>query len=298
MIVPLSTKAMMIEKLKEAGAVEVIQIGSTWRDADKYLREEVLGKQLERKQGKEGKEGTEGKEGKEKGIYVPPFDHETLWDAAAMIIEEVERQLVTLQPVKNSKGKGKSKEEIGGGKETTKDEMIKRISPDIVICSTGGGGLFSGLNLGISKSSISRTNTIMISSETIGAESLYSSIQSGQHISIPGITSIATSLGAVQVCQKAFEYGMNKDKVTCLTVTDKQAVSALIKFGDMERILVEPACGAALAVVYERDKFEEVIKKSLGKGKKKEELKVVVVVCGGSNVSLGMINEWKEMFDL
>lgn len=57
-VVPLSTKPFMIDKLREAGATEVIQTGQTWFEADKYLRGEILARDPN-------------------GIYVPPFDHPT-----------------------------------------------------------------------------------------------------------------------------------------------------------------------------------------------------------------------------
>lgn len=43
-VVPLSTKPLMITMLKAAGAHEVVQHGPTWKDADAYLRKEVMTK--------------------------------------------------------------------------------------------------------------------------------------------------------------------------------------------------------------------------------------------------------------
>lgn len=40
----MSTKPLMIEKLKAAGAYEVVQRGATWQDADAFLRKEVMAK--------------------------------------------------------------------------------------------------------------------------------------------------------------------------------------------------------------------------------------------------------------
>lgn len=41
-VVPLSTKPLMISKLHAAGATEVIQEGASWVYADKHLREVIL----------------------------------------------------------------------------------------------------------------------------------------------------------------------------------------------------------------------------------------------------------------
>jgi L-serine/L-threonine ammonia-lyase len=53
-------------------------------------------------------------------------------------------------------------------------------------------------------------------------------------------------------------------------------------------MLVEPACGAALAVLY-----TERLRKELppaGDGP------IVVVVCGGSGVNIELLQQWKEQF--
>ena len=54
-------------------------------------------------------------------------------------------------------------------------------------------------------------------------------------------------------------------------------------------MLVEPACGAALAAVYD-DKAWAQMEKRMGEGP------VVVVVCGGSGVSPQQLCEWQELF--
>lgn len=41
-VVPLSTAPLMVEKLRAAGAHEVVQYGAAWADADRYLRGEVM----------------------------------------------------------------------------------------------------------------------------------------------------------------------------------------------------------------------------------------------------------------
>ena len=58
------------------------------------------------------------------------------------------------------------------------------------------------------------------------------------------------------------------------------------------RLLVEPACGAALAVVenWDRLDIEDMLEK---RGGSPASGPVLVIVCGGSAVSLEMINSWK-----
>ena len=54
-------------------------------------------------------------------------------------------------------------------------------------------------------------------------------------------------------------------------------------------MLVQPACGAALAAVY-----SNILQKLKDEGKLQELTDVVVVVCGGSGVSLTKLQEWKN----
>jgi L-serine/L-threonine ammonia-lyase len=246
-VVPTSCKPYMISKLKVAGAHAVIQHGSSWREADNHLKEVM----------KEAQQQSEVK-----GIYVPPFDSEDIWDGASTMVEEWEKQLGVLE-----------------GKE--------KAAADVVICSIGGGGLFSGLCQGIEASS-SKTQVVAV--ETKGADSLNQSVKAEYLVTLPAITSIATSLGATQVCSTALAYAL-EDNVSSVVVTDKEAVSACLKFAEEERMLVEPACGATLAIIYE-DMLKKVVEDL------KEDTKVVVVVCGGSTVGLDLLLKYKEEFGL
>lgn len=63
---------------------------------------------------------------------------------------------------------------------------------------------------------------------------------------------------------------------------------------DDEKILVEPACGAALAAIY-----SNVIRKLQGQGKLRTPLSsVVVIVCGGSNISLAQLLALKKQLGM
>lgn len=230
-VVPLSTKAHMIDKIRLAGATEVIQHGATWFHADSHLREDILPKDSG-------------------GVYVPPFDHPEIWNGNATLSKEL-------------------LEDLG--------------EVDAVVCSVGGGGLFSGISQGLEG-----TNTKIVVVETKGAESLHEAIKAKQLVTLPGITSLATSLGAITVAAKALEYGL-KEKVTSLVVSDAQACVACIRYAEDERQLVEPACGATLAVAY-----DGLLKQSLPG--LTEQSKVVLVVCGGRNIGLDMIREWQTTY--
>ena len=91
----------------------------------------------------------------------------------------------------------------------------------------------------------------MLAIETIGADSLNSSVRKGEHVTLPGITSIATSLGATKVSDKTWEWAerhaaiggrKNSDKkLISATVTDREAAIACVRFADDARMLVEVA---------------------------------------------------------
>ena len=58
-------------------------------------------------------------------------------------------------------------------------------------------------------------------------------------------------------------------------------------------MLVEPACGAALACVYER-----LFKAWQEQGKLGELKSTLVIVCGGNSVSVKAMEEWKDKLGL
>ena len=221
----------MIAKIKTAGATEVIQVGASWFEADKFLREELLAKD-------------------KNGVYVPPFDHPDVWAGHATIVEELPEK------------------------------------PDALVCSVGGGGLFSGVQIGLEKRGWGDVNVLAL--ETEGAESLAESLKKGELVTLPKITSIATSLGAIRVGEKTFEMGKRKN-VTSAVLSDAEAAMGCWRLADDERLLVEPACGINVAVCYDGR-----LKKLLPHLTK--ESKVVIVVCGGSNVTLEMLCEYRKKY--
>ncbi|OXG89891.1 L-serine ammonia-lyase [Cryptococcus neoformans A2-102-5] len=300
-VVPMTTTPMMISKLFTAGASNVIQEGASLYQADAYLKDHILPQD-------------------QWGVYIPPFDHEDIWQGAESVAEEMVKQM--------------------GGER-----------PDGIVCSVGGGGLMIGICQGLEKvGGVKREGaangkggeegyqTEVIAVETQGADSLNQAIKAQQLITLPSITSIATSLGCARVASRALDIAlglspslpptvslppsplpspsssppvetsssflnqtttldkarasMKNSKVVPTLVTDKEAIQACIQFLDDERILVEPACGATLALVY-TGRLREVMKERLT-----EDSKVVLVVCGGSNISLEVLQRYKVEYGL
>ncbi|XP_078193522.1 serine dehydratase-like isoform X2 [Callithrix jacchus] len=91
---------------------------------------------------------------------------------------------------------------------------------------------------------------------------------------------VAKCLGAKTVAARALEC-TRVCEIHSEVVEDAEAVSAVQQFLDDERVLVEPACGAALAAIYSgllrRLQAEGCLPPSL--------TSVVVIVCGGNNIN-------------
>lgn len=191
-------------------------------------------------------------------VYIHPFDDPDVWEGHESLIMEAACQLKSI--------------------------------PDLVVTCCGGGGLMNGILQGMWKEGWNDVPLLVM--ETIGADSLNCAVKAGKLVTLPGITSVAKCLGACTVSTKTFEY-YSKHKVISSVVEDKEAVNACLKFADDHRMLVEPACGATLAAVYSK-----IIQKLQEDGEIGPVKLALVVVCGGSSVTLSELQKWKEQFDL
>ncbi|MCY3965456.1 MAG: pyridoxal-phosphate dependent enzyme [Acidobacteria bacterium] len=182
----------------------------------------------------------------ESDILVHPFDDPLVWQGHSTLIDEV----------------------AGTG-----------VKPGALVVSVGGGGLLCGLVEGMRRNGWSDVPVIAV--ETEGADSLAQSVQAGHRVELPAITSLAITLGAKKICQRAFDCTRDHP-LQSVVVSDRAAVSACQRFLADHRVVVEPACGASLAAVYdgapELDDFESVL----------------VVVCGGATTTLEQLEEWAD----
>lgn len=191
-------------------------------------------------------------------VYVHPFDHPDVWEGHSTVITE-------------------SAEQLG-------------FKPDLVVTCCGGGGLMNGILLGMEKEGW--TDVPLLVMETFGAESLNLSIKAGKLVTLPGIESVAKSLGACTVSATSLELS-SKFNVISSVLEDKDVISACLKFSDDHRMLVEPACGATLAAIY-----SEVIQNLQKEGKLGPIKTVLLEVCGGSGVTVDALLKWKEQLSL
>lgn len=237
-VVPKLTKKRMIEKISDAGAKVIIH-GEHWKEADNYLREELLIDEPNMKK-----------------IYVHPFDDPVIWEGHSIMIDEIIEQLRALNiPVDKVKG---------------------------IVCSVGGGGLYSGIARGLEKHQLQ--NSIPIYAiETEGCEVLNKSLLAGQRVVLDKISSVATSLGSTEIAENCFEKAKSLGSKS-IVLEDHDVVSTCLNFLDDTGILVEPACGASVHLAYNPELL----------GKLDADAVFIVIVCGGSCATYeeikGMLN--------
>lgn len=186
----------------------------------------------------------------EDAVHVSPFDHPDIWAGIASLPRELDQDLAGLRP-------------------------------SAIALSVGGGGLFCGVAQGMQE--LGWDSVPIVAAETEGAGSFAAMVEAGEVVDIGQITSIAKSLGACKVTEKCAEWVQSGRPVSSVTVTDREAVEACSLLATEHRLLVEPACGAAVAVVCQKGVVER-----MGDGP------VVVVVCGGNMASPELLEEWIE----
>ncbi|XP_069475332.1 L-serine dehydratase/L-threonine deaminase-like [Ambystoma mexicanum] len=192
-------------------------------------------------------------------VYIPPFDDPLIWEGHTSIVKEL--------------------------------KQIQNFKPGAIVLSVGGGGMLCGVVQGLRE--VGWEDVPIIAMETLGAHSLNAAVAAGKLVTLPEITSVAKTLGAKTVGLQTLKVAMGHP-VFSEVVTDQEAVLAVEQFVDDEKILVEPACGAALAAVY-----SNVVQRLQKEGKLKTELgPVVIVVCGGNNITLGQLARLKEQLGI
>ncbi|WP_342622216.1 pyridoxal-phosphate dependent enzyme [Pseudomonas alkylphenolica] len=177
--------------------------------------------------------------------YIHPFDDPLLWQGHASMIDEV---------------------------------AASGLKPDAVVLSVGGGGLFSGVCEGLARNGWDQVPVFAV--ETAGAASLAAAMAQKQLVALDSVNTVATSLAAKQVCQRAFQWTQERP-VHSHVISDREALDACERFLADQRILVEPACGAALALAYAPT------------AALKRYQKVLVIVCGGVTATIDQIRQWR-----
>jgi L-serine/L-threonine ammonia-lyase len=193
--------------------------------------------------------------------YVSPYDNPLLWTGHATIVPEIVQQL-------HQDG----------------------VKVGCIVLSVGGGGMLCGVLEGCANTA---TSCQVVAVETEGASCFGQSLASGTLVTLDGIHSVAKSLGATSCTPVAIERSqLHVGGVVSAICTDKEAVEACLGLAKDHRLLVEPACGAALAVAYSQRLRDLYLPSADNEGA------IVLQVCGGSGVSVDLLQGWKQEFGI
>ncbi|KAE8147684.1 putative L-serine dehydratase [Aspergillus avenaceus] len=332
-VVPLSTKPLMVQKLRTAGASDVIQHGETFSEAGEYMRGVIM------------KDVDPCESADVAKIALHPFDNEPIWEGNSTIIDELVEQIPAVE-------EDEEENPVHAG---------RPLPVDAIVCSVGGGGLLNGLVMGIERhrmrqklllsgaayAPVEENPVHILAVETKGTDSLAAAVAQKSLVSLSKITSQATSLGAIRVSERTFQYATAPPPgvaVHSAVFSDADAARGVLRLADEERLLVELACGVCVeAAVGDAEKARVGAKKRkreerdypahrdegygddrssatevetesdegsssssvAGFQSKLKQLvpglnsqsRVVIVVCGGSNITIDMAAEWRKLLD-
>ena len=178
--------------------------------------------------------------------YIHPFDNPIVWQGHASLVDEAVSQMD---------------------------------KPDAVVVAVGGGGLMAGVLEGMHNNSWQDVPILAV--ETDGAASFSASYHAKNLTRLDKITSIASTLGALQVTETLMGW-IDKHPIRPVLVSDKSAVDACLNFADDLRVLVEPACGAALSLIYDNSHYL------------KDYDTILMIVCGGAGANIQQLLNWQQ----
>ncbi|KAI9598142.1 tryptophan synthase beta subunit-like PLP-dependent enzyme [Syncephalis fuscata] len=196
---------------------------------------------------------------RENAVYIHPYDHPDIWQGHASMVEEIVKDLKNthLEP------------------------------PTAIITTVGpGGGVLAGVIEGLKREQLGHVPVVAV--ETHGSSSLQRSLTAGRVTPVDYVDTIATGLRTRAIIPKAFE-SCQRHPVIPLSVTDAMAADGCVKFADDHRMLVDATCGATLSLLYTgalREIFPDL----------RPESNLVVIVCGGCDISLGQLEEYKRLY--
>ncbi|KAK6204407.1 tryptophan synthase beta subunit-like PLP-dependent enzyme [Scheffersomyces amazonensis] len=203
------------------------------------------------------------REGNIEPIYCHPFDNPLIWEGHSSLVDELISKVDDTSKIKG------------------------------IVCSCGGGGLYNGIHEGLMRSD-SIINSKVLLLETQQAPTLYDSLQAQQVITLPSnkVNSLATSLACSNTTnQTLINYASHDKVVTELElIDDLDAIKSCVSYYNQFNTVVEPACGTALSVVY--NKIEYLYKHF---GELSRDDVVIIVVCGGSCSVEADINVYDKM---
>jgi threonine dehydratase len=148
-----------------------------------------------------------------------------------------------------------------------------------VIASIGGGGMIGGVAAAIKAQ---RPKVHIWGVETIGADAMSQALAAGHIVTLPAITSVATTLGAPAVCDLTLDLARRYIEQV-LVLPDESAMADLIWLLDQAKVLAEPAAAVTLSAARRL------------KGQFGPDRHVVLILCG-SSISVEELDGLRERF--
>lgn len=185
---------------------------------------------------------------REGATFIPAFDHPLIWEGNSTIVYET----------------------FGDG-----------FKPGAILLSVGGGGLLCGIAEGLEQ--VKWADVPIVTAETEGAAAFAASVYADHPVVLERVDTIATTLAVKHITEEAFLW-TKKHTIYPQIVTDRASVNASIAFAEDHRVLVEPACGAALSLVYD----ELPLLKTFSS--------ILIIVCGGVGVNCDLLKKWHNEY--
>ncbi|HEY5847374.1 MAG TPA: threonine/serine dehydratase [Microlunatus sp.] len=148
-----------------------------------------------------------------------------------------------------------------------------------VIASIGGGGMITGVATALRALN---PDIRIWGVETGGADAMTRSLQAGEPVTLDGITSIATTLGAPTVSTRTLSAVQSLVEEVIL-VEDAEAVEGIDALAEAAKLITEPAAGCTWAAAQRLQ------------SRLPANARVALIVCGG-NASLTDIAAWRSRF--
>lgn len=158
--------------------------------------------------------------------------------------------------------------------------------PAAIICPVGGGGLLNGVIMGLQD--VGWTGVPVIAVETHGSNAFQASVVAGKLVTLQKISTIASGLASATVSSKSLELSL-VHPVVPFAVSDAMAADAVRLFAEDNKAIVEAASGAGLSLCYTqliRDILPNLA----------QDCEVIVLVTGGSDISLGQLDEYRKKY--
>jgi threonine dehydratase len=166
--------------------------------------------------------------------------------------------------------------EVMAGAGTMLPEVMEQGGPvDVVVASVGGGGLLSGLIAAVLRYTPA---TRVVGVETEGADCMAQSLRAGAIVTLPAITSVARSLGALKT-EPTQLHVVSRHAHDAVVVSDADTKRLVLSTWRSERVLLEPAAAYVLAAL------------ETGRVDLKPGERVVAIACG-ANVELEEVSSW------